>query len=265
MKRFTLLELMIVIAVLGILTTILLPSLSNTRGAGRRAVCISNQKQILTALTSYVVQNNTYFPQTILGFGSLDKLSWDDYLAMGNYDGRSLPWSQIRQGTYSNYYGGNELYRCPEDHPNEDLQYRSYGITQSGSNRGVLGYSNSNEPDSFNSSLSINKVTMPSETIIMTESYSSAPDGGRFYRKLDVRRSNWNELGSTNGQAGGIDQVQPELKFNNVQRHFRRNFSIFGFADTSVRFLSFESTAGDSGKYMLGANNSQNTYFDATR
>ena len=131
MKRFTLIELLVVIAIIGILLTILLPSLSQARGASKRAVCISNQKQILTAITAYVVQNNTYFPQTILGYDSLHKLSWDDYLAMGNYDGRNLPWDSIRRGIYPDeYFGGNEIYRCPEDNPNENLQYRSYGVTE---------------------------------------------------------------------------------------------------------------------------------------
>ena len=46
MKRFTLLELMVVIAIIGILITMLMPSLSEAREKGRAAVCLSNHKQL---------------------------------------------------------------------------------------------------------------------------------------------------------------------------------------------------------------------------
>ena len=46
MKKFTLIELMVVIAIIGILVTMLLPSLSQAREKGRAAVCLSNYKQL---------------------------------------------------------------------------------------------------------------------------------------------------------------------------------------------------------------------------
>lgn len=49
-KNFTLLELLIVIAIIGILITLLMPSLSKAREAAKVAVCMSNQKQLATVL-----------------------------------------------------------------------------------------------------------------------------------------------------------------------------------------------------------------------
>ncbi|MCM8528470.1 MAG: type II secretion system GspH family protein [Lentisphaeraceae bacterium] len=46
MKKFTLLELMVVVAIIGILMTLLMPSLSKAREKGRIALCLSNQKQL---------------------------------------------------------------------------------------------------------------------------------------------------------------------------------------------------------------------------
>lgn len=46
MRRFTLLELIIVIAIMGVLISILLPSLTNSRNAVKSAVCMNNMKQI---------------------------------------------------------------------------------------------------------------------------------------------------------------------------------------------------------------------------
>ena len=60
-KKFTLIELFVVMAILGILLSILLPSLKNSRMATEKVVCMSNMKQI-GALTMYLKDNNQHYP-----------------------------------------------------------------------------------------------------------------------------------------------------------------------------------------------------------
>ena len=62
MKKFTLLELLIVISVIAILFSLLLPSLSSARAKAQVAVCVSNNAQILRALSAYVTNNNQATP-----------------------------------------------------------------------------------------------------------------------------------------------------------------------------------------------------------
>lgn len=54
MKRaFTLTELLVVIAIIALLAALLLPALSKTRGAARKAVCFTNARQINFAMRMY--------------------------------------------------------------------------------------------------------------------------------------------------------------------------------------------------------------------
>ena len=62
LKKFTLLELMVVIAIIGILITILLPSLQKARATAEAAVCLSNEKQIYTLYQAYRGHNDNKFP-----------------------------------------------------------------------------------------------------------------------------------------------------------------------------------------------------------
>lgn len=52
-RAFTLIELLVTIAVIALLVGFLLPALAGARGTARTAVCLSNQRQLVTAWTLY--------------------------------------------------------------------------------------------------------------------------------------------------------------------------------------------------------------------
>ena len=129
MKKFTLLELLVVVAILGILISILLPSLSKAKEATKRAICLSNLKQIGIAVQNYIVNNNYYYPRSYKWPVNETPVSWDDRLSP--YDGRNLTWNQIK--------GGNPgvtapIYVCPNNkfgNPKDNGRvHRSYAMNE---------------------------------------------------------------------------------------------------------------------------------------
>lgn len=59
---FTLIELVVVVAIIGLLTALLLPAIARTKETGRSTVCLNNLHQIGLGLQLYVQENNNLLP-----------------------------------------------------------------------------------------------------------------------------------------------------------------------------------------------------------
>lgn len=68
-NTFTLIELLIVIAIIAILVAMLMPALSKTRERARRVVCMNNMKQQGVAFLMYAEQNGGKLPPSAAHFG----------------------------------------------------------------------------------------------------------------------------------------------------------------------------------------------------
>ena len=71
-KKFTLLELLVVISIIGILVSILLPSLNTAKEKSKVAVCLSTQKQLGFGLSIYAKNNKGFYP---IGGGHSSEMS----------------------------------------------------------------------------------------------------------------------------------------------------------------------------------------------
>jgi prepilin-type N-terminal cleavage/methylation domain-containing protein len=163
--RFTLLELLIVIAIIGILLTILLPSLINAKSHAKFAVCKSNQKQIGVAFVAYASSNNQYLPNGTLNGGMAKQSSWE--IRLGAYLGVDYSASFLASnGEVAPI--DNPVLLCPGDE--SDLPStgfaRSYQVNGYG-----LWYNKNSEYGAFGSPQSRILPQIKSNTVILVESH----------------------------------------------------------------------------------------------
>ena len=115
LKKFTLLELLVVVAIIGILVSILLPSLANAREKAISKICMNNQRQIGLSTFLFMIDKDDMTPRH-----NTSGAVWP-----GRWYTQLKPYSEaVDVYTYS-------VYRCPskdnEDHTWSDAMY---GISQ---------------------------------------------------------------------------------------------------------------------------------------
>jgi general secretion pathway protein G len=111
-KAFTLIEILIVLAIIGVLAAVVLPVCFRVQAKSRQAVCVSNLKQLGMAVAMYGQDNDGFFPH-----------------GGDPTDIRSDIWQEVDGGEFADeakslrpltfvlkpYVKNSEVWRCPAD------------------------------------------------------------------------------------------------------------------------------------------------------
>jgi prepilin-type N-terminal cleavage/methylation domain-containing protein/prepilin-type processing-associated H-X9-DG protein len=86
-QAFTLVELLLVLAIIAVLAALLLPALNGARNRSKTAACANNQRQIHVGFSAYLTANNGYYPYLTRWLSNGETPSW--YAALSPYLGYS--------------------------------------------------------------------------------------------------------------------------------------------------------------------------------
>lgn len=171
-KAFTLIELMVTIAIIGILASLLLTVIGKAKEKARRTVCLSNLKQLGQAFSMYLDSHNDFFPasgsRTLYGPMPEDWVHWqagrDVNKGIAHYIGNG--------GVATN------ILRCPVDRESRDLAMNnttnsytfSYSFTSYALSNGVnVGMAMAKNTNGMKLAFNANKVRNPSKKILLAE------------------------------------------------------------------------------------------------
>jgi prepilin-type N-terminal cleavage/methylation domain-containing protein/prepilin-type processing-associated H-X9-DG protein len=126
-RGVTLVELLVVMAIIGALTSLLLPAVQNSRAAMRRAVCQSNLRQWTLAVLRYADDHRGFVPRRGQGVQPTDQFTRpeDWFNALPPY-AESTPLKDRLQLDKNARVDG--VWLCPELIPADKPRYFAYGM-----------------------------------------------------------------------------------------------------------------------------------------
>ncbi len=227
---FTLVELLAVIAVIGILAGLFLPALSRAKAKAVGIACLNNQRQLALACQLYVDEFGDALPYNL---GEADtrrtvaegrNLNWVNNVMNWELEMYNTNAALIAAGGLGPYCAGRpEVFRCPSDKVLSDLQrragwrerLRSVSMNAMVGNAGSFmreGY-NVNNPD-YRQFSRLAEIAEPVRIFVFIEEHPDSINDGYFLNRPSERE--WIDLPATyhNGAAN--------LTFADGHAEFRR-------------------------------------------
>lgn len=281
MPGFTLIEILVVVAIIALLVAILLPSLSKARAQARMAQCLSNQRQSLTAVFMFAQTNNDIVPRG----GNHNTVHWTTAVARELKQIKRLPSYQVLNTTTNEMetiYEVNELrvdqmdvFHCPERSGQQPALFLDYVVNAMPTKYEGAWDQVVHDSDKYRSDCKINTYKRASEVIYILDAEHEAKNresGGN--PSLAQARMHWWDGHSMNDPNiwanGGIDvmdvwrgmhlpQGKPPYNVSEAQGERRAarkmhlgRFTVSGFYDAHAEAVSLanEFTAGGAADHQ---------------
>ena len=198
---FTLLELLVVVAVIGILAALLLPAMVRARTKAQGISCLNNTRQLYLAWILYADDHNGRLAYNlggdvkVRGVAPASNLNWVNNILNWELKSDNTNLATITEaslGAYANK--ATAIYRCPSDDVLSDIQraagwrsrVRSYSMNAMIGDAGDLSLTgfNRNNPD-YVQFFSFATIPQPSGIFVFLDEHADSIDDGYFINRSD--------------------------------------------------------------------------------
>lgn len=195
-RGFTLVELLVVMAVIAILAAILLPALSQARARAQAIVCLNNTRQLGLAWQVYATEHSDGLPYNLgmAGTSLRTPLNWVNNVMTWDLSSDNTNRATLTHASLGPFVSGNtSVYHCPSDNALSAAQraagwtarIRSYSMNALVGDAGDISINgfNTNAPD-YTQFFKLAQILQPADIFVFLDEHPDSIDDGYFIERV---------------------------------------------------------------------------------
>jgi prepilin-type N-terminal cleavage/methylation domain-containing protein/prepilin-type processing-associated H-X9-DG protein len=201
-RGFTLLELLVVVAVIAIMAALLFPALSKAKGRALGIACLNNSRQLAIGWALYADDHDNRLPYNLGGAGARrivsvrTNLNWVNNVMTWGLEADNTNTATVTAASLGPYVSrAPGVYRCPADHVLSDEQraagwsarVRSYSMNAMVGDAGEAskdGY-NVNNPD-YVQFFKLTAIPQPAQIFVFLDEHPDSINDGYYLNRSSV-------------------------------------------------------------------------------